>query len=170
MAWFDRKFNFDSLAGTFPSIIERLSGTPIRLEQKLANIPAKFLTVRLDERWSIQENVGHLLDLEPLWFGRFQDFVSGVSVLREADLTNAKTNHADHNRTSLTNLLTSFKTRREEIIHFIEPLTQEAERLASLHPRLMQPMRLIDLGYFIAEHDDHHLAQITTLWHTLEDQ
>jgi hypothetical protein len=36
------------------------------------------------------------------------------------------------------------------------------ERTA-LHPRLNLPMRVIDLIYFIAEHDDHHLARITDL-------
>ena len=34
---------------------------------------------------------------------------------------------------------------------------------AHFHPRLGTPMRLIDLAFFVAEHDDHHLAQITHL-------
>jgi hypothetical protein len=33
----------------------------------------------------------------------------------------------------------------------------------ALHPRLNVPMRVLDWAYFIAEHDDHHLAQITVL-------
>ena len=32
-------------------------------------------------------------------------------------------------------------------------------------PRLGTPMRLVDLAFFVAEHDDHHLAQITFLAH-----
>jgi hypothetical protein len=32
-----------------------------------------------------------------------------------------------------------------------------------LHPRLKQPMRLVDHLYFAAEHDDHHLARIWEL-------
>jgi hypothetical protein len=32
-----------------------------------------------------------------------------------------------------------------------------------LHPRLKQPMRLVDHLYFVAEHDDHHLAHIWAL-------
>jgi hypothetical protein len=31
---------------------------------------------------------------------------------------------------------------------------------AALHPRLKTPMRLVDHLYFVAEHDDHHLAYI----------
>jgi hypothetical protein len=30
----------------------------------------------------------------------------------------------------------------------------------ALHPGLKTPMRIIDLAYFVAEHDDHHLASI----------
>jgi len=167
MKWFDRKFNFDSLTGTFPSILERLAGTPLRLEDKLSNIPESYLTLRLDERWSIQENVGHLLDLEPLWLGRFEEFIAGVEILREADLTNAKTDQADHNAMALSEILDGFRKQREEMIRFIEPLSSKAEELSALHPRLKQPMRLIDLSYFVAEHDDHHLARITALWNTL---
>jgi hypothetical protein len=36
---------------------------------------------------------------------------------------------------------------------------------AILHPRLKQPMRLVDHLYFAAEHDDHHLARIWELFH-----
>jgi hypothetical protein len=32
-----------------------------------------------------------------------------------------------------------------------------------LHPRLKQPMRLVDHLFFAAEHDDHHLAKIWEL-------
>jgi hypothetical protein len=35
-----------------------------------------------------------------------------------------------------------------------------------LHPRLKQPMRLVDHLYFVAEHDDHHLARIWEMIHS----
>jgi hypothetical protein len=31
------------------------------------------------------------------------------------------------------------------------------------HPRLGQPMRLLDAAFFTAEHDDEHLARISEL-------
>jgi hypothetical protein len=31
------------------------------------------------------------------------------------------------------------------------------------HPRLKTPMRLVDHLFFVAEHDDHHLARIWEL-------
>ena len=33
----------------------------------------------------------------------------------------------------------------------------------SLHGRLSKPMRLVDCLFFIAEHDDHHIAIISQL-------
>ena len=33
----------------------------------------------------------------------------------------------------------------------------------SLHPRLRQPMSVVDLCFFVAEHDDHHLRTIDEL-------
>jgi hypothetical protein len=33
----------------------------------------------------------------------------------------------------------------------------------ALHPRLNQKIRVIDLVFFIAEHDDHHLARVSDL-------
>lgn len=39
---------------------------------------------------------------------------------------------------------------------------QELMRTAA-HPRLGQPMSVVDLCFFVAEHDDHHLATITEL-------
>ena len=41
----------------------------------------------------------------------------------------------------------------------------DEERLGrvSRHPRLDRPMRAVDMAYFVAEHDDHHLAKMTEL-------
>jgi hypothetical protein len=44
----------------------------------------------------------------------------------------------------------------------LERLDDELERCV-VHPRLGTPMRLVDLAYFIAEHDDHHLARLREL-------
>jgi hypothetical protein len=35
--------------------------------------------------------------------------------------------------------------------------------LTAVHPRRQQPMRVIDMALFVADHDDHHLAKMTEL-------
>jgi len=161
--WFDRKFNFDSQQNIFPSIIERLIGTPARLEEKMKNIPPETLEIKLDGAWSIKENIGHLTDLEPLWQGRLQDFLHAEKELRPTDLANRKTDEANHNSKPLDELLKEFRQVRMETIAMIENLDDEIVFRSALHPRLKTPMRTMDSFLFVAEHDDHHLARITEI-------
>jgi uncharacterized damage-inducible protein DinB len=161
--WFERSFNFNSTQNIFPSIIERLEGTPTRLEEKFKSIPAGILTVRVDNTWTIKENVGHLIDLEPLWQGRLEDILSGKTELRPTDLQNTKTSEANHDAVPIEELLHSFRQIRNRTIDMIKNLDEEQIFKSALHPRLKTPMRTMDHFLFVAEHDDHHLARITEL-------
>ncbi len=161
--WFERKFSFSFPAARFPDVIERLRGTPARVEERIGCISAEQWTRRQGETWSIQENVGHFIDLEPLWTGRLQDFLAGEETLREADLTNRKTHQANHNVAEMEGLLTSFRRVREDFVARLEALGDEDFSRTALHPRLKQPMRLVDLCLFVADHDDYHLARIAEL-------
>lgn len=167
--WFDRSFNFENNQNIFPSILERLSGTPIRLEEKVKKLSESILTFSLDNTWTIKENIGHLIDLEPLWQGRLDDIVNGCSELRPTDLQNCKTDFANHNDTSLQELLSEFRKIREQTIKKLQSINEEIIFKSALHPRLKIPMRAIDLYLFVAEHDDHHLARITELCVTLNN-
>src|SRR5207237_7632938 len=92
--WFNRAFDFSSAQNVLPADIERLSGTPARLEEKFLPIPEAVTTIHVDNTWTIKENVGHLTDLEPLWQGRLEDILSGKTDLRHTDLQNRRTTEA----------------------------------------------------------------------------
>lgn len=166
--WFDRSFDFDLPVWLFPNTVERLHGTPARAEELVSRVPTPFLTRREGTGWSIQENLGHLLDLEPLWLGRVEDILDGKPHLREADLTNSKTHTAQHNAKSVEEILRSFRRAREQLVERVESLDEAMVEQTAVHPRLEQPMRLLDLLYFVAEHDDHHLAWSRRLWWNFE--
>jgi uncharacterized damage-inducible protein DinB len=167
MKWFDRKFNFDTVNGTMDGILERLRYTPIRLRHKCTKIPENMLIQKTGSSWSIQEHAGHLSDLEPLWLGRVEDMINGVEIMRPADLENLKTHEANHNDLPLNQILENFQEERRRLMIKMEENRDRAETLMALHPRLDKPMRLIDLAYFVAEHDDHHLAAISSLQNSL---
>jgi len=95
--WFEREFEFNLPAGVFPCVVERLRGTPARLEELVRALPPRALTARRDGAWSIQEHVGHLLDLDELHEGRLEDYARRLDTLRPADMDNRKTYEADHN-------------------------------------------------------------------------
>ncbi len=164
MKWFDRKFRFETDAALFPNILERLRGTPARIEERLNGIEPDLLIARPpDGSWTIQENVGHLLDLEPLWRGRVDDFLSGAAALREADLSNRRTHEAGHNDRPISEILGEFRRARVALVEALDSVDPAQAGRTALHPRLGQKMRLIDHAVFVAEHDDHHLARITDL-------
>lgn len=144
-------------------ILERLMGTPIRLNAKISSIPPELLETRLDNSWSIKENIGHLTDLETLWQKRFDDIISGNEYMTPADLLNNKTDMANHNRRTADELMLEFSSVRSETLSMLENLPEESIFKFSLHPRLKTPMRTMDLFLFVAEHDDHHLARITAI-------
>jgi len=166
--WFDRKFDFNSQQNIFPSIIERLRGTPARLEEKCRTIPLAYLELKPDNTWSIKENIGHLTDLEPLWQGRLEDFINSEKELRPTDLANRKTDEANHNARSLEQLLSTFRQVRAQTVSAIAELDVEIIYRSALHPRLKTPMRTMESFLFVAEHVDHHLARITELCKILQ--
>jgi len=161
--WFDRKFGFILPVEMYPIVVERLRGTPARLEEKMRGLSPDILTAKPNDTWSIQEQVGHLGDLYELWDGRIDDFLDGKDRLRPADITNRVTKHAKHNAASIDDLLNRFRTNRTKLVARLEQFDIEGAAMTAQHPRLDQPMRLIDHAFFIAEHDDHHLAKMTDL-------
>ena len=77
-AWFERKFDFTFPVEQYPNVCVRLSGTPARLEEMLRKVTTKahVLVAKPQKKWSAQEHAGHLLDLEPLWMARVDDFLT----------------------------------------------------------------------------------------------
>lgn len=161
--WFKRTFPVIEDNGLLPTIIERLSGTPARVEEILGRLDPDLLTLKPDGKWSIKEEIGHLGDLEPLWYGRIEDLVNGAAQLRVADLTNQATHNADHNAAKTITLLQRFREQRQAFVDKLLSLTDEQLERSALHPRLKTPMRIVDLAYFVAEHDDHHLARVRAI-------
>jgi uncharacterized damage-inducible protein DinB len=161
--WFDRKFDLSFPDHLYPNVCIRLRGTPARLEELVRAYPHEVLIRRLQKSWSMQENAGHLLDLEPLWLARVDDYLAGAETLTTADLTNRKTHEADHNAHPIEAILASFRTARFALLDRVEKLEPSLFSRVALHPRMKTPLRLVDHLYFVAEHDDHHLARIWEL-------
>ena len=161
--WIERKFEFNFPVGLFPVIVERLRGTVLQLEAMLKNISDEKLSKKKDGKWSVKEVVGHLYNIEELWNERIDDFLDHKETLRAADITNTKTTAAGHNTKPIAELFSRFLNARNSLIKRIENFDEATASLTALHPRLKQPMRLIDSLFFAAEHDDHELTKIRLL-------
>ncbi len=170
LKWGDRTFQFTFPVEVYPEMIERLRGTPARLEDRLKQVDARLLTSRDGDRWSMQENAGHLLDLESLVSQRLDEYLANASALHAADMSNRKTYQADHNLASLESILTNFRHARTALVARLDQLPPETFSRVAHHPRLNVPMRLVDMLFFQAEHDDYHLARISELVRKFQTQ
>jgi hypothetical protein len=162
-AWFERKFEFNFPVDLHPNVVARLRGTPARLEELARGSDSRLWKFKPADKWSAQEHAGHLLDLEDLWLARVNDFAAGSPQLTTADLSNRKTDDANHNAHSLGEILAAFRAARSKLVQRVETIEPHLFGGSILHPRLKVPMRLVDHLYFAAEHDDHHLAVIWRL-------
>jgi hypothetical protein len=167
--WTDRKFDFSFPTGIYPEIIERFRGTPARLEEHCRGLSSEVLTFQCDGRWSMQENAGHLLDLESLVQQRLDEYAANARTLHAADMSNRKTYDASHNDVSVETVLTNFRKQRTITVDRLDAFDEEVFGRISLHPRLNVDMRLVDMIYFQAEHDDYHLTRISELRRSMSD-
>jgi|SRR5271170_3348863 len=163
--WFERTFDFTFPVEQHPNLCVRLRGTPARLEEIVrgADLDLMVKKPRENDKWSAQEHAGHLLDLEPLWMARVGDYSTQAAQLTVADLSNRKTFEAQHNQRPIDEILAGFRSARSQLVDRVENIDPAIFARAISHPRLKIPMRLVDHLYFVAEHDDHHLAHILAL-------
>lgn len=161
--WIERTFSFDFPVSKWPDLLERWRGTPARARERVTDVAKDVLMRRPSGGWSIQENVGHLLDLDDLPRQRIEQILRGEETLVAADMSNKKTNEADHNARSMASLLEAFRRQRGETVARLESLSEEDWARSASHPRLNQPMRIVDIVHFDSEHDDYHLGRIGEL-------
>ncbi|MCC6661090.1 MAG: DinB family protein [Phycisphaerales bacterium] len=163
LPWFERRFVFPHPVDRYPEVVTRFRGLPARAEEAVRGQSSAELTRKRDAGWTIQENIGHLLDLETLFDGRLDDFQAGRTMLRAADLSNRATAEAGHNASEIGRLLGSLRRARQAQAARLDALAPAEFARVSTHPRLNIPMRLVDAVEFVCEHDDYHLTRIHEL-------
>jgi hypothetical protein len=170
VAWLDREFVFSQPIGMFPIALERLRGTPARAKQLVSGVREDVLARRIHDKWSVKEHLGHLTDLEPLDDRRLDEFLNRAEVLSAADIENRATENGNHRRIPTVDITQRLAAGRDRLIRRLEMLTEKEIEITARHPRLQKPMRLLDWAYFLAEHDDHHLALARSVIAELNNQ
>lgn len=158
--WFERKFDFDFGPDHYAAIYLQLKQAPAELREVVKGLSEDVVVRQPDGGWSIKEHIGHLSIMEPIWRTRFHDIDEMRPTLSPADLTNRATTEANFNHRALSVLLDQLAAERMATLALIATLNMLDANRTSLHPRLKQPMRMIDLAYFVAEHDVHHIVRI----------
>lgn len=164
--WFERQFTFGSPAGMLPFYLERLDGTAARIEKKVAGIADEMLSRKLDGKWSVKENIAHLAEVDEIALKRIDEMRLGISPMSPAVIQPGK----DYNAMPIGDIILFFRTTRKKNLDKYKSLTDEELAKPSLHPRLKVQMTPVDLAWFDAEHDDHHLVRVTEILLALSEK
>ena len=138
-----------------PFYLERLSGTAIRIADKVKGISEDILSEKVDGKWSVKQNIGHLAEVDAIALQRIDQMLAGISMMLPAVFE-----PRDYSLLPVREVLQYFEENRGRNLVKYKSLRDEDLIKASLHPRLKLPMTPVDLAYFDAEHDDHHLVTI----------
>ena len=136
-----------------------MEGTLPRLEDKVKGVPDNVLSNKLDGKWSIKQNIGHLAEVEEISLKRLPEILNGISPMSPAVFEPT----LDYNAMPVEDVIELFaKTRKRYLAQYRDLHLDELSK-TSLHPRLKVPMNPVDLALFHAEHDDHHLVRINEI-------
>jgi uncharacterized damage-inducible protein DinB len=158
--WINHNFNLGIAVGWSKNIMSRLGNTEILLKHYVKNLTNGQLGQRTNDHWSIKEHIGHLTDLECLWLNRFEQFEQGLTELVAADMANQKTEKSNHNVLDIEVLLENFTINRQILLDKVKLFSEKTQNHMAFHPRIKTMMKPVDLLFFIAEHDNHHITSI----------
>lgn len=146
-----------------PLILERLIGTAARIEDKVQRYPLTAIIKKQNNEWSVAEHIGHLGLLEKVWSLRVKEILERKEVMSTYSISAIEFEANKFNEINVADLIVGFRIKRERLYNKIEKISLEELEYESLHPRLNKKMKIVDLAYFVSEHDDYHLAKITQL-------
>jgi hypothetical protein len=73
----------------------------------------------------------------------------------------------DYNPWPIERVMEFFRQSRQKNLATYRAIPETDLLKTSIHPRLKVPMTPVDLAWFDAEHDDHHLVKINEIIFTL---
>src|SRR5687768_12792247 len=131
LQWFERVFTFGSPKGMLPFYIERLEGTIPRIEAKIKYASDEILSNRLNNKWSVKENIGHLAEVDEVANKRIDEMIAGISLLSPA-VFEPKTYY----ELPIQEVITFFSEARSKNIKRYKELSLSDLEKTALHPRL----------------------------------
>ena len=162
LRWFDRKMTFGLPKEMLPFYLERLEGTLSRVEKKVEGLDDAMLSERPDNKWSVKQHIGHLAEVDRIANLRIREMLNGADVMSPAVFE-----PQDYNPWPIGQVIAFFRTARHENLAAYQAIPEGDLLKSSKHPRLGVMMTPVDLAWFDAEHDDHHLVKINEIIFTL---
>lgn len=161
--WLKRTFPSGMAGGMLPFQLERQEGTAVRMDAKVKGISDEILSRKLDDKWSVKENIAHLAEVDEVALRRLEQIVSGAATMSPAVLGLQR----DYNAMPVGDVIAFFRRNRATKLERFRALRDEDLNKSSVHPRLTTAMNPVDLAFFESEHDDHHLVRVSEIINTI---
>ena len=159
ISWLDRAFVFDQGPGMFPILLDRLRSTAARATDIVEDESEDLLAARINGNCLVKDHLGHLVDLQIRDERRLNEFLGAAEALSPADVKNRAAEEANHRQKPAAEIIHRLRARHDEFVRKLDVLTEREVNSLAVHPRLNKSIRLLVWIYFVAEHDDHHLAR-----------
>lgn len=82
--WFERSLKFGYAPDLLPYFLIRLEGTLVRIQHHIQGMEDSVLSYKLNGKWSIKENIGHLAEVDAIANKRLDEMVAGVPMMSPA--------------------------------------------------------------------------------------
>src|SRR5688572_14807709 len=145
LPWFERNLKFGYPKEMLPYFLERLEGSIVRIQAKVNGIDDKILSEKLDGKWSVKQNIGHLAEVDEIANKRLDEMIAGISPMSPAVFE-----PQDYNPWPIEKVVEFFKAARLKNIQKYNSITETDLLKPSLHPRLKVQMTPVDLAWFDA--------------------
>jgi hypothetical protein len=162
LPWFERNLKFGLPKEMLPFYLERLEGTIVRIQAKVKGISDSTLSEKLNGKWSVKQQIGHLAEVDEIANKRIDEMVAGITPMSPAVFE-----PQDYNPWPIEKVIDLFKTNRLKNLKKYQSLSDADLMKPSLHPRLKVMMTPVDLAWFDAEHNDHHLVKMNEILYDL---
>jgi uncharacterized damage-inducible protein DinB len=149
----------------YPSLLERLLSQHQALSPMIAALTQEQLQAQpLPGKWSVQEQVAHLVSYQPAFLSRVYRILDTQDPLFEPYVGDDDPVFLYWRRQSMGTLLEELETDRQKIIQLLQSLPEEQLQRIGVHKRYGR-LNIQQWTEFFLLHEAHHLFSIFKLAH-----
>ena len=147
------------MSDTITTSLAALEAFPGQLKAQITALDDATLRYKPTGEWSAIENVGHLIDVESLWMGRFRQMLAAENPNFPPADVDKLVRRGNYQHKDAANLLHTFAEQRAETVAFLRTLKPMHHERPGVHP-VRGPVTVGSSITILAGHDQLHTAQI----------
>jgi hypothetical protein len=147
----------------YSALVCRLKTQHLALREIIKDVNDKKLHTELEPgKWSISDNIAHLVTYQPVFLARAHRILKGDNPTFDAYRADDEPDFIAARQWTLQQMLTKLEGNRRQILELITNLTDDQLTLTATHPKYGQ-LTIPGWTEFFLLHEAHHLFTIMKL-------